>query len=92
MPSVESVEGTSLSQDQLRTIVRHERRIELAFEGLRFFDLKRWGDVQQAFQRATNDKIPGYNPSYGGPKSEVFPIPQSELDANTTLVQNPAWK
>lgn len=92
MPSVESVEGTSLSQDQLRTIVRHERRVELAFEGLRFFDLKRWGEVQQAFQRATDDQIPGYNPSYQGPKSEFFPIPQSELDANTNLVQNPVWK
>ena len=92
MPSVENVEGAGLSQDQLRNIVRHERRIELAFEGLRFFDLKRWGLVQQAFQTATSDKIAGYSPNYRNDKSEIFAIPQSELDANTQLVQNPVWQ
>lgn len=92
MPSVESVEGTGLSQTQLRAIVRHERRVELAFEGLRFMDLKRWGDMQNAVQRALNDNIGGYTPVYNGAKSEVFPIPQSELDANEKLVQNPTWQ
>lgn len=92
MPSVESVEGTGLSQTALRQIVRHERRVELACEGLRFFDLKRWGLVQQAFQTALSDNIPGYVPAYQGPKSQVFPIPQSELDANNKLVQNPLWQ
>lgn len=92
MPGVEVVEGTGLSQDSLRQIVRHERRVELACEGLRFFDLKRWGLVQQSFQTALSDKVPGYFPSYQGPKSEVFPIPQSELDANSSLVQNPVWQ
>ncbi len=91
MPSVESVEGTGLSQDSLRTIVRHERRVELACEGLRYFDLKRWGQVPQAFQRAINDKIPGYAPLYQPGKSEIFPIPQSQLDADKQLVQNPVW-
>lgn len=92
MPSVESVEGTGLSQTQLRAIVRHERRVELAFEGLRFFDLKRWGTVQTAFQTALNDNIAGYSPLYRGKKSETFPIPQSEIDANQQLVQNPDWQ
>lgn len=92
MPSIENVEGTGLSQDQLRTIVRHERRVELALEGLRFFDLKRWSMVQQSFQAASGDKVKGYSPNYQGPKSEIFPIPQSDLDANNNLVQNPAWQ
>lgn len=92
MPAVESVEGAGLSQGQLRTIVQHERRVELACEGLRFFDLKRWGLVQQAFLAATNDKVAGYVPSYSAKKSESFPIPQSELDANSALVQNPDWQ
>jgi hypothetical protein len=92
MPKVEAVEGTGLSQDALRQIVRHERRVELACEGLRFFDLKRWGLVQQSFQTALNDKVAGYAPSYSGPKSSIFPIPQSELDANSSLVQNPVWQ
>jgi hypothetical protein len=93
MPTIESVEGTNLSQLQLRNIVRHERRVELAFEGLRFFDLKRWGEMQQATQRASADNIAGYAASYmGGGKSEIFPIPQTELDGNEFLKQNPVWQ
>lgn len=93
MPTVESVEGAGLSQSALRTIVRHERRVELAMEGLRFFDLKRWGTVQLAFQAALADNIAGYTGIvYRGGKSEIFPIPQSELDANTNLKQNPIWQ
>jgi hypothetical protein len=91
MPKVESVEGAGLSQSQLRTIVKHERRIELAFEGLRFFDLKRWGQIPQAIQAAQADKIPGYNPAYRSGKSEIFPIPQPQLDADHALQQNPVW-
>lgn len=92
MPKVEAVEGSALSQDQLRTVVRHERRVELACEGLRFFDLQRWGQMAQSFQRAVNDNIPGYAPVYRNAKSAIFPIPQPELDANSSLVQNPDWQ
>jgi len=93
MPTVQSVEGSGLSQATLRAIVRHERRVELAFEGLRFFDLKRWGTVQQAFQTAAADNVTNYTGiTYRGGKSETFPIPQDELDANSNLVQNQAWQ
>lgn len=90
MPSVESVEG-AVNQSQMIQIVRHERRVELALEGLRFMDLKRWGTMQEAFQRADADPVNGYNPQYLGRKSEVFPIPQPEIDVNPNLVQHPAW-
>lgn len=90
MPSVEEVEGIT-GQDEMIQIVRHERRVELALEGLRFMDLKRWDDVGQAFSRASADPVGPYNPNYQGKRSEVFPIPQSELDVNPQLVQNPAW-
>lgn len=90
MPSVEEVEG-SVSQQEMVQIVRHERRVELALEGLRFMDLKRWDEVQQAFERAANDPVGPYNPNYLGERSQVFPIPQSEIDVNPQLVQHPAW-
>lgn len=95
MPHVEDVEGAGLSQDQLREIVRHERRVELAFEGLRFFDLKRWGLVEEAYQRIKTDpsEFPDRNVViYQGRKSETFPIPLSELDANPNLIQHEAWE
>lgn len=91
MPTVESVNPT-VNQNQMRNIVRQERRVELAFEGLRFMDIKRWGDFQNMFLRAQGDNYPGYNPSYQGRRSEVFPIPQSETDVNPNLVQNPVWQ
>ena len=91
MPKVEDVEG-SVNKDQMIAIIRHERRVELALEGLRFMDLKRWGTVGQAFQRAIADKIGPYAPQYLGKRSEVFPIPQDEIDVNPMLTQNPAWQ
>lgn len=91
MPHVEDVEGTGLTQQELIDIVRHERRVELAFEGLRFFDVKRWGEVEEAYARALADNISSYKPVYKGKMSEVFPIPLGELDANRNLVQHSAW-
>src|SRR5699024_4884159 len=51
MPAVEEVEGKNLTQEELRYIVRHERRVELAFEDLRFADLYRWGEFENAQKR-----------------------------------------
>lgn len=90
MPSVETIEG-AVNQSQMITIVRHERRVELALEGLRFMDLKRWGTLEEAFNRASTDPVGPYNPQYLGGKSKVFPIPQSEIDVNSKLVQHPSW-
>ena len=60
--------------------IKTERRLELAGEGHRFFDLVRWGDA------ATVLASRGFKPN----KNEVFPIPYRELQ-NTLLVQNPGY-
>lgn len=91
MPTVTNVNGTNLSQSELLNLVRLERRVELAFEGLRFMDVKRLGEVEAAYARAKADPVGPYNPQYRGRLSEVFAIPQSEIDANPNLVQNPVW-
>ncbi|MDF2159018.1 RagB/SusD family nutrient uptake outer membrane protein [Algoriphagus sp. CAU 1675] len=91
MPTVTEVNGTGLSQEELLDMVKLERRVELAFEGLRFFDVKRWGEVEAAYARAKADPVGPYNPVYRGRQSEVFAIPQSEIDANSNLIQNPVW-
>ena len=96
MPSVENVEGTGLSQDQLRTIVRHERRVETAFEGLRLFDLYRWHTLKNAVDRVNNEaktyKFPYEYRNYRGEKEYVWPIPQPDVDSNHDLEQNDLWK
>ena len=91
MPTIQSVEGSGLGQAALRDILRHERRVELAFEGLRYFDLKRWSDVQNAVNRARADNINGYLPAYSN-RTLVFPIPLNELNVNSNLVQHPVWQ
>lgn len=94
MPKVDEVEGANgpVSASEMVEIVRHERRVELAMEGLRFMDIKRWGIVEEAFQRSQADNARSYAPAYNGKSSEVFPIPQAELDVNKNLVQHPAWQ
>ena len=96
MPSVENVEGTGLSQDQLRAIVRHERRVETAFEGLRLFDLYRWHTLKDAVDRVNNEaktyKFPYEYRNYRGEKEYVWPIPQPDVDSNHDLEQNDLWK
>lgn len=97
MPSVEEVEGTGLSQSELRSIIRHERRVELAFEDLRFADLYRWSEFENAQKRMQNDMsfygfgvVPRGN--IRGPQDLVWPIPQSEIDTNSQLIQHDEWK
>ena len=51
---------TGLSQSELRDAVRQERKVEFAFEGLRFFDIRRWGIAE--------DVMPGT--LYGRPKGD----------------------
>ena len=54
-----------ISQDDFRDLVKHERRIELAFEGHRYWDLLRWKDAETVLnQPVTGVKI--VKSSYGG--------------------------
>ncbi|RYZ44465.1 MAG: RagB/SusD family nutrient uptake outer membrane protein [Chitinophagaceae bacterium] len=61
--------------------LQNERRLELALEGERFFDLVRWGLAETVLgpQGYTN-------------KNRYYPLPQSAVDrANGVLVQNPDY-
>ncbi len=82
-----------LSQDQFRQRLRNERRVELALEGQRYFDLKRWKIAHIVLPQITN---PGGTKRNFLPKHYYFPIPQSEVDIlkNTQGidVQNPNYK
>ncbi|MGC4037056.1 MAG: RagB/SusD family nutrient uptake outer membrane protein [Chitinophagaceae bacterium] len=76
--------------------VRFERRLELALEGHRFFDLVRWGiagDYVNNYLTTEATRLPnnltGVNFSVG--KNEYFPIPQQEIDLNPNLKQNPGY-
>lgn len=49
-PSVQMPKITETSTEKLRTILRNERRVELAMEGIRYWDLLRWGIAHEVLQ------------------------------------------
>ncbi|MEO6497448.1 MAG: RagB/SusD family nutrient uptake outer membrane protein, partial [Mucilaginibacter sp.] len=83
-------------QGMARKAVRFERRIELALEGQRFFDLVRWGiaaDYINAYLLKEKDRLPANltGVTFTANKNEYFPIPQIEIDLNANLKQNPGY-
>lgn len=83
---------TGLNQVQMREKIRHERRIELAFEGHRYFDLKRWRIIGEVMNNFDEPTLPLYKSVFED-RFYLWPIPQSEIDKNNgILVQNPNYK
>ncbi len=83
------------NQADLRKAIRHERRVELAMEGHRFFDLVRWGVVATVMNNyMANESSPVKDqmlPFIEG-KHELFPIPEVEINLSQgTLSQNPNY-
>jgi hypothetical protein len=69
----------------LRDAIRHERRIELAMEHERFYDLVRW-DIAETVLHAAGKT------NYVVGKHELLPIPQNEIDlSGGVLTQNPGY-
>lgn len=79
------------TQDYARKALRFERRIELAMEGHRFYDLNRWGvaaTVMNAYYQSEGKKavfLAGKNFVAG--KHEYLPIPQSEIDLAPLMIK-----
>ena len=75
-----------LPQDVI-TLVREERRRELAFEGFRWFDLRRWGcpRIEHKYTDANNPSSGQRYVLEAGSVSYTLPIPKSELDKNMVI-------
>ena len=81
--SVEEYPATGWNQDYARRAVRMERRIELAMEGLRWFDLVRWGNVVETMNEyyASEVKLRSYYSGANLTEDEIFmPIPVNQVD------------
>lgn len=77
-----------LSQAQMKEAIRHERRVEFAFEGLRYYDLKRWRTLDDVYRSITESIIP-YNFEK---RFYLWPLPQSAIEkSNGVLKQNPDY-
>lgn len=75
---------TATTQEELRTAIQHERRIELAMEHDRFFDLVRWGIAAQVLNASGK-------PNFSDARDVLLPIPQTQRDLNGKLTQNPGY-
>lgn len=77
--------------DQIAERIRRERAFELAGEGQRYWDLRRWGLLKESVSNATDifgDLM--YTRAYQE-RHETWPIPLVEMERNTNLKQNSGW-
>ncbi|MDR6562463.1 MULTISPECIES: RagB/SusD family nutrient uptake outer membrane protein [unclassified Arcicella] len=94
----------AISKDELRTLIQNERRIELAFEEHRFWDLRRWKIGETALSGALmgmkittkTDGTFNYAPVQVGSmvfskKLYYMPLPYDETLKNPSLIQNEGW-
>lgn len=96
--------GKYTSQDGLRAIIQQERLIELAFEGQRFWDLRRWKLAAETLnQDITGLSVTGrtteaynierviFSQTFIAPRDYLWPIGNYEIRRNPRLVENPGW-
>lgn len=90
------------NQEQMRDAIKHERRIELAFENHRYWDLKRWMDADELNKTVQGVEYTDKNNAFivkdvaarkfDAPKMFLYPIPEEEIKkAEGKLVQNEGW-
>ena len=100
MPDIED------SGEPLLKRIKNERRVELAFEEHRYFDVRRWLDAEVELNRnvtgvtiiknadGTKTYVPGKlveKRSFKAPAMYWLPIPKSEIDKNPNFLQNPGY-
>jgi hypothetical protein len=90
------------NQAALRTLIRDERRVELAMEGLRIFDIRRWKTAEtvlSGWAHGAKFGAPGVDNGYiranlrtfDAGKNYLWPVPRDERAINPNLSQNPGW-
>ncbi|HLV41248.1 MAG TPA: RagB/SusD family nutrient uptake outer membrane protein [Brumimicrobium sp.] len=90
LPSFPNYSGYTDSKADLIKAIRQERRVELAMEGHRWFDLCRWGiakQVMDAYKANESEEAKGHMADFISGTHELFPIPADEISLGS-LTQN----
>ena len=91
---VDGVTQNSKSKDEFRQLIRDERKIELAGEGIYYSDIRRWkiaaSELNGKTFRNLRDDIYATR-VFNEQKHYLWPIPQTERDMNPNLTQNPNY-
>lgn len=88
------VNGEELTSPTLKEALRHERRMELAMEGHRWFDLCRWGvayEVMTAYMALESPEAKAEMQPFKKGVHELLPIPNKQRQLNSLLDQNPGY-
>ena len=92
------LESIKNDKEAMRVLIRNERRLELCFEGFRFWDLRRWNAELGETVRGMSITSGVYNPELEVEKREFKdymnfgPIPYSEVLKYDALIQNRGWR
>lgn len=95
-PYLESIKA---DKDKMQELIRNERRLELCFEGFRFWDLRRWKvDAKKLNETVKGMKITGTNYEVVDVEKREYkdymyygPVPYSEILKFDALIQNKGW-
>lgn len=68
-----------------------ERRLELTGEFNTVYDIRRWGTLQSEIAAEVPSQVVGGVVGTYSAKLELYPIPQTEIDVNPNLTQNPGY-
>lgn len=82
-----------LTQSQMRDVIRRERRVEFAFEGLYYSDILRWKTAEKENNGFVHNSegVVVDNRSFDPLKHYLWPIPYNQTILNPNLEQNPNW-
>lgn len=85
------------NKDDMRKLIQNERRLELCFEGFRFWDLRRWGLPLNETVKGLHDDGTGYKVieveprAFNEEKHRYMPLPYNEVRKFSNLTQNLGW-
>ncbi|WP_345952846.1 RagB/SusD family nutrient uptake outer membrane protein [Mucilaginibacter sp. PAMB04168] len=95
----------NMTKAEMRDAIKNERRLELAFEEHRYWDLRRWKDAERVLNQNlsgmqiiknanstfTYTKVPVGQVRFAFPKMYLYPVPFAEISKSSNLIQNFGW-